>query len=275
MVQRPALADYPAGARLPERVLDDYELVWMLRGQATIAARESLTLRPGELLLLPPGFRHAILWDPDRPSRHGYVHFTAADVGRPLPGTPRVRRMTQQDPLAGLCAYLLWLAAGDQADWHGQALAVLGFTAGLIDSQTMPDTEPVESVPPALRAVVDRLRLLWVSDPLPRVGVAELAAAGGLSRGYLNRQFRAHFSLSVGAAVECLRCARAETLLTRTDLTVQAVARRCGYADLSHFSHRFSAVHGVPPSAYRNADTRAPSVLDHTGARRLIRLMQA
>jgi AraC-like DNA-binding protein len=183
--------------------------------------------------------------------------------------------MTQQDPLAGLCAYLLWLAGGDRLDWHAEALPVLSFTVGLIVSPALPDTEPVESVPAALSGTIDHLRLFWASDPLPRLGVIELAAAGGLSRGYLNRQLRAHFSLSVGAAVECLRCARAETLLTRTDLTVQAVARLCGYADLSHFSHRFSAVHGVPPSAYRDADTRAPSVLDHTGARRLIRLMQA
>ena len=41
-MQRPALADYPAGARLPERVLDDYELVWMVRGRALVEGRTQI-----------------------------------------------------------------------------------------------------------------------------------------------------------------------------------------------------------------------------------------
>ena len=30
---RPAIADYPAGAQMPPRVLDDFEFVWMLTGR--------------------------------------------------------------------------------------------------------------------------------------------------------------------------------------------------------------------------------------------------
>lgn len=70
-MQRPALADYPVGARLPERVLADFELVWMVRGQATITTAKPFVLRPGELLLLPPGVRHGIDWDRTGPSRQG------------------------------------------------------------------------------------------------------------------------------------------------------------------------------------------------------------
>ncbi|NKE62092.1 helix-turn-helix domain-containing protein [Lentzea sp. PSKA42] len=72
------------------------------------------------------------------------------------------------------------------------------------------------------------------------------------------------------AALERVRCARAETLLLRTDLTVEAVARQCGFADVSHFSHRFRALYDVAPSAYRGV----PSALDHAGVRRLARLIQ-
>jgi AraC family transcriptional regulator len=54
---------------------DDYEFVWMLHGQATfVTADEPVPLTPGVLLLIPPGFRHGLAWDADRPSRHGYVH---------------------------------------------------------------------------------------------------------------------------------------------------------------------------------------------------------
>jgi AraC family transcriptional regulator len=66
-----------------------------------------------------------------------------------------------------------------------------------------------------------------------------------------------------------LRCARAETLLRRTDLTADTIASQCGFADGSHFSHRFTTIHGLSPLAFREATGDTRSVLDHTGLRRL------
>ena len=83
--------------------------------------------------------------------------------------------------------------------------------------------------------------------PLRRIGVGELARRAHVSRGYLNRLIRAGFGLSAAAALERARCARAESLLLRTDLTVESIAHQCGFADPSHFSHRFKAIHGASP----------------------------
>src|SRR6266508_4442463 len=86
MVQRPAVADYPPGARLALRVIDDFELVWMLRGQARFVADDGdVPLAPGRLLLVPPGVRHGFVWDERRASRHGYVHFRPEEVGASAP----------------------------------------------------------------------------------------------------------------------------------------------------------------------------------------------
>jgi AraC-like DNA-binding protein len=109
--------------------------------------------------------------------------------------------------------------------------------------------------------------------PLRRVSVGELARRAHVSRGYLNRLSRAAFGLSAAAALERARCARAESLLLRTDLTVESIAYQCGFADSSHFSHRFTAIHGVSPRAYRVAGTLSPSVLDDPGVRRLSHLL--
>ena len=57
--------------------------------------------------------------------------------------------------------------------------------------------------------------------------------------------------------------------MTRTDLTIGSIARQCGFADLYHFSHRFSRRYGLPSSAYRDAGAPAGSMLDHAGMRRL------
>jgi transcriptional regulator GlxA family with amidase domain len=103
--------------------------------------------------------------------------------------------------------------------------------------------------------------------------VQELASAPHVSRGYVNRLFRAEFDLSASVALEHLRCSRAESLLTRTDLKIAAIGHLCGFADVGHFGHRFSGIYGVPPTGYRVGANRTPSVLDHPGVLRLSRLV--
>lgn len=259
-MDRPATAVYPPGAHLPRRVIDDHELVWLLHGQATLVCSSPVVLSPGQLLLIPPGWPHAIDWAPRQPARHGYVHFRQSDVTSQLPATMLVVPMSGADPLASLCAYLVRLGSTGPT-----ALATLDYLVRLM--LTAPEPSPV---PPPVAAAVDHLKRSWSRLPMTRIGVAELAAAIHVSRGYLNRLFRATFDVSAAEALECLRFARAEPLLTRTDLSVEAVATQCGFADLSHFSHRFTARYGVAPSRY----TGETSVLDHAGVSHLCQLVQ-
>ncbi len=270
-MDRPATADYPPGARLPQRVIDDFELVWMLRGRARfVTADGAVPLDPGRLLLVPPGLRHGFDWDPRRPSRHGYVHFGPSDAD--AAARPVLVAVSGDDPLAGLAAYLLWLGAAQPDGWHRQARRTLGLVVDLMRSGPLPARDEAPRPAPAARAAVGVLRREWAELPLRRIGVAELAGTVRVSRGYLNRVFRAAFGLGAAEALEGLRLSRAEALLLRTDLTLDAIARQCGFADLSHFSHRFTARHGVAPGHYRAAGT-GPSTLDHPGVRRLAGLV--
>ncbi|WP_051793296.1 AraC family transcriptional regulator [Kibdelosporangium aridum] len=249
------VADYPAGARLPTRVIEDFEFVWMLRGRATFRSADTdVVLTPDVLLLVPPGLEHSFDWDPKRPSRHGYVHFDRSDLASQV----QVRPM--RDPLTGLCGYLL---SEDRAVEQTLDLMLTVIRLGAPD--------PDRRIPGPIRLAVEYLREHWATMPLRRIAVAELAAAAHVSRGYLNRLFQRAFDLSAATALEHIRCARAETLLARTDLTVDAIAKQCGFADVSHFSHRFTLVHGVSPSLYRPHPVS--SVLDHTGLRELNRLI--
>jgi quercetin dioxygenase-like cupin family protein len=48
--------------RLPWRVLDDDEFVWMLAGQARLTLEDGdLALSPGHLMLVPPGVLHGFV----------------------------------------------------------------------------------------------------------------------------------------------------------------------------------------------------------------------
>lgn len=290
MIERPAIAEYPAGAHMPLRAIDDFEFVWLLRGQARLTSGDdsatTLVLPPGQLLLIPPGLRHDILWDPTRPSRHGYVHFgpehfDSAHGSTPRParlGSPplaelRVHPMTGDDPLSGLCAYLLWLGRLDDTRWRQHVSGTLRFMLTLFLAGPLPSTDSPLELPPPLMGAVGHLQQQWSQMPLRRIGVGELADAASVSRSYLSRLFRVGFGLSPAPALQRVRCSRAETLLTRTDLSLETVARQCGFADLSHFSHRFSAIHGVSPRAFRTTSRGGPSALDHPGVRRLAHLI--
>ena len=253
---------------MPWRVIEDYELVWMLRGRAQlILDNESVTLGRQELLLLPPGVQHAIDWDAHRPSSHGYVHFGPEHFGTEAPKVLQARAMTADDPLQGFCTYLLWLGRRD--DWEQPASAILELLLRLLGDGPLPDNDRSAPLAVSLGHALEHLREEWAEPPLRRMTVTELAAASFVSRGYLSRLFRDTFGLSAATALEQLRCARAETLLRRTDLTADTIAIQCGFADGSHFSHRFTTIHGLSPRAFRQASGDTRSVLDHTGLRRL------
>jgi len=270
---RASVADYPPAARLPWRVIDDHELVWMLRGRARVLREGGdLRLAAGQLLLLAPGVPHAIEWDTSSPSRHGYLHFGPEHFDGPPPADAQLRPMTSHDPLAGLCAYLLWLGRHEPHRWQERARETLRFLLARFVAGPLPGTEPAPELPASLAIAVDHLGRTWSQVPLRRVGVAELASVASVSRGYFSRMFRDAFGLSPGPALEQARCARAEALLSRTDLTAESIARTCGFADLSHFSHRFTALHGLSPRAYRAAG-HPSTVLDHPGVRALAHLL--
>jgi AraC-like DNA-binding protein len=143
----------------------------------------------------------------------------------------------------------------------------------LVESGPLPSVEVTPALTGPMHAAISHLQRQWAHLPLRRIGVDELAGHSHVSRGYLNRLFQAEFSVSASVALEQARCSRAEALLTRTDLTMAAIAHQCGYADGGHFSHRFSRIYGMSPTTYRISANRAPSVLENPGLLRLSQLL--
>lgn len=91
-----------------------------------------------------------------------------------------------------------------------------------------------------------------LDQPLTLGMLAQLAS---LSEYHLARMFRISFGMAPYAWIAARRLDRARQLLKTTALPLQQVADACGYADLSHFSHRFRAGIGISPSQYRQITT--------------------
>jgi AraC family transcriptional regulator len=81
--------------------------------------------------------------------------------------------------------------------------------------------------------------------------LGELADVACLSEYHLARMFRISFGLPPHAWIAQQRIERARTLLRTTAMPLSQVAADCGYANASHFSHRFREALGVAPVMYR------------------------
>jgi len=89
-----------------------------------------------------------------------------------------------------------------------------------------------------------------LAEPLTLGMLAEIAC---LSEYHFLRMFRASFGMPPHTWIAARRIDRARQLLHHSAQPLQRIADDCGYADLSHFSHRFRAAAGCSPSAFRRA----------------------
>lgn len=82
-------------------------------------------------------------------------------------------------------------------------------------------------------------------------GIADLAAAAGLSRSAFHVAWRQCRTGSPGAWLARLRLETAQRLLATTSLPVAVVARHSGFGDASAFARAFHRATGQPPARWR------------------------
>ncbi|MYW41958.1 helix-turn-helix domain-containing protein [Streptomyces sp. SID161] len=92
-------------------------------------------------------------------------------------------------------------------------------------------------------------------EPLP---VTELARRAMMSKRSFARRFTAATGTTPHAWLRSLRLSRAEELLETTDLPVEEIAHRVGYASAAVLREQFVRRRGVPPRSYRRAFISTP-----------------
>lgn len=84
-----------------------------------------------------------------------------------------------------------------------------------------------------------------------RIKINELADYIGVNRSYLTSSFKKTVGCSPQEYLVNLRMDKARSLLTKTDLPINAVASAVGYSDQLAFSKIFKQYYGLSPKAYR------------------------
>jgi transcriptional regulator GlxA family with amidase domain len=103
-----------------------------------------------------------------------------------------------------------------------------------------------------LNTGVHRAQDWIVAHPAERATLAELSQVAGMSPRNLTRVFRRSTGVSVGEFVARVRLELASGLLHDPDLTVEAVAERCGFESARQLRRLWRQAHGTTPSAGRS-----------------------
>lgn len=83
------------------------------------------------------------------------------------------------------------------------------------------------------------------------IGVDAVAEYVGLDRCYFSKLFKSHLRKSPKRFLVDYRIGKASTLLSRTDMTVEEIARATGHESPNYFSRVFKRCVGVSPSEFR------------------------
>lgn len=205
----------------------DHESRWWVRGQMHFM----------HLYFLPEHFTRRAVQELDREPRE----LTLAD-----------RTYFEDARIAALCRGLAaapWDAPDDRLRANETAHEILSL---LLRAQAVrrDDATIKGGLAPAMR----RRLVDYIDANLSRTPtLGELAELACLSEFHFSRMFRASFGMPPSAWIALQRLDRARTLLRTTTLPVDRIAANCGYADASHFGHRFRAAVGAAPLAYRRA----------------------
>jgi len=222
--------DMPGFYGAPKRLCtlpDDHESTWVVRDN----------LRFLHLYFLPAHFTRRAVVELNREPRE----LTLAD-----------RTYFEHGEIGRLCDELA------TRSWHGpDALLRANETSHaalslLLRSQAV--IRPRESWHGGLAPIVRRRVADYIEASLGEaLTLARLATVACLSEYHFARMFRVSFGMPPYAWIAARRIDRARALLGGTIRSLSDVALSCGYADTSHFAHRFRAAAGCTPAQFRQA----------------------
>lgn len=97
------------------------------------------------------------------------------------------------------------------------------------------------------------LRFIWKHFAEP-IGTPEVAAAVGLNRRKLERDFRQYLHRTVNGEITRVRIDFAKKLLKETNEGTETIALKSGFSSAANFSNTFNRITGTRPGAFRRGN---------------------
>jgi AraC-like DNA-binding protein len=238
---------YPPGGRLGPRRQHDVQLVLVHEGSMSVSVDGATrpTQRAGSVSLLLPGHTETFAFDPSRPTRHSWIQAHVPDVPEEL--AARLGRLpaalATSPALAALARETVTAAAGSPPAPLLNAMVAASLWRYV--------TEAERGVDPRSTLAETAREHLHANLHDPSLDLAALAAACSVSAAHLVRVFRRETGLPPMAYLWRRRVAVGVDLLANTGLPVGAIAERCGFKTVYHFSRRVRQETGMSPTEVR------------------------
>jgi AraC family transcriptional regulator len=239
---------------------EHHTLSFYLEGGHAVRCRDQPAARgaPGSLCCLPAG--HESRWDVRGSLQLLHLYLPRLELAQaaerwfeidPRSATLAERIYFHDDTLAALCRSAVALDWSDRDAALALQQIALDLQAQLLGRHSVP-LRPLPALrgglsPGARRRVLERVETGLAGD----LGLADLAAAAGLSEFHFARMFKASFGMGPHAWVMRRRLEHARQLLAAGRLGPVEVALRAGYAHPSHLNAALRRAGLATAAAYR------------------------
>jgi AraC-like DNA-binding protein len=235
---------YPPGGRLGPRRQHDIQLVLVHDGSMTVTVdgQARPTQRSGSVGLLLPGHSETFAFDATRETRHSWIQAHVPDIPEEL--GQRLARLPAALPtstsMATLARETLAVAAAPPL-LHALVAATLWRYI----------TEAERGIDPRATLAETAREHIHAGLHDPQLDLAALARACNVSAAHLVRVFRRETGVPPMTYLWQRRVAAGVDLLANTGLPVGAIAERCGFKTVYHFSRRVTQATGMSPTEVR------------------------
>ncbi len=249
------LHDYrcPAGGRASyTNWHENLELLYFLEGSATVTSNDQrLAVGEGDLAVINANHIHAI-------SAVTAIHYIVLIVDRSFclanhfdTNAVSFRPLVRDSEISELFGLILAESREEDAPhriplFRARVLTVLS----LLLRNYREEEGAQESATHLLASIKRALGHIHAeyAQPLTLDG---LAAAAGISKYYLSREFRRLTGMTVVEYLNSLRCEKAKPLLSGGSASIEEVARSVGFSGATYFARTFKGAVGMLPSEYR------------------------
>ncbi|MBP3487165.1 MAG: AraC family transcriptional regulator [Roseburia sp.] len=241
-----------------------YEIYYVLSGQCRCFIGHSIYLLfPGDMVLIPPGILHKMLYESKRPTERLTLSFTPEYVSsfRESCGAQawehifcRMRLTlpsSMQAPFLALAGQLEAESAG--ADAYAPALSKsLLYQLLTMIGRSQDASQKPQLLDQAQTAIQESARYIYEHYE-ENITLFDAARAAHMNPTYFSRKFKESTGFGFKEYLTHIRMQKAAQLLLDTDASVTEIAGICGFSDSNYFGDAFGRHFGMSPRSYRKS----------------------
>ncbi|MEO2207615.1 AraC family transcriptional regulator [Paenibacillus pabuli] len=272
----------PHGWTMPEESHPGFEIMLILKGtQASIIHGYTYTIEEGDILLIPPGFKHTNQCVSTEGMTYFSAHFHVDDPVFTLKLMSRhsgIYEAGTEHNLQMRAVLENWMGmiktsepytSTDKFVMQARMFELFALLSQATDHEPLPVLSgdgPNTPAPSAMHyagAIAEAIKQAFHAQLRSKEGhastvkVEQIISSFGISPGYGLQIFRKVYGQSPRAYLSSLKLQEAKFMIEQPELSLGQIAWKLGYTHLSHFSRQFKRWTGQSPLQYRNTLQKA------------------